>query len=119
MYLGQQIKALRQRRGWSQADLAAALEAHQKQISGYERDVHRPSLEMLIRLAAVFNVSLDYLVKGEGAEDCAVALGDAALRQRLAALDRLSEADRRTIVEVLDAFILKNRVHELARETTP
>jgi transcriptional regulator with XRE-family HTH domain len=34
---------------------------HQKQVSAYERGRHIPSTEVLIKLADIFDVFLDYL----------------------------------------------------------
>ena len=61
MALGDRIKQLRQQRGWSQAQLSKKLNVHQKQSSGYERGIHSPSIELLVRMTELFNVSLDYI----------------------------------------------------------
>ncbi|RUM34338.1 MAG: hypothetical protein DSY58_08260 [Desulfobulbus sp.] len=39
MSIGDKIKQLRQERGWSQTQLANQLKIHQKQISGYGRNL--------------------------------------------------------------------------------
>jgi len=114
MTLGERIKRLRQERNWSQTQFAQKLKVHQKQISGYERDVHVPSTELLIRMADLFNVSLDYLAF-ENREDLQqVQIADRDLLQKLEAIDRLTDADRTTVKAVLDTFILKNRFQQLA-----
>ncbi|MGI9301374.1 MAG: helix-turn-helix domain-containing protein [Gammaproteobacteria bacterium] len=114
MTLGARIKRLRLERNWSQTQFAQHLKVHQKQISGYERDVHVPSTELLIRMAALFNVSLDYLAF-ENREDLQqVQIADRDLLQKLEAIDQLTDADRTTVKAVLDTFILKNRFQQLA-----
>lgn len=114
MTLGERIKRLRLERGWSQTQLAGKLQVHQKQISGYERDVHVPSTEILIRIAEFFNVSLDYLAFDDRDDVRRVQIADRELVERLQALDQLSEQDRATVKGVLDAFILKHRFQRLA-----
>ncbi len=49
----------------SQADLAAAVAASRDIIGKYERNDNLPSIEMALKLANVFDVSVDYLL-GEG-----------------------------------------------------
>ncbi|NKC13285.1 MAG: helix-turn-helix domain-containing protein [Gammaproteobacteria bacterium] len=114
MTLGERIKRLRQERNWSQTQFAQKLKVHQKQISGYERDVHVPSTELLIRMADLFNVSLDYLAFDNREDLQQVQIADRDLLQKLEAIDRLADADRATVKAVLDAFILKNRFQQLA-----
>ncbi len=112
--IGEKIKRLRQERNWSQAQLANRLEIHQKQISGYERNIHVPSTEVIIKIAKLFNISLDYLVFDEREDLPAVKIGDRELLRRLEEIERLSEHDKATIKEILDAFILKNQFQRLA-----
>ncbi|MDY6884244.1 MAG: helix-turn-helix transcriptional regulator [Pseudomonadota bacterium] len=120
MTLGERIKRLRQERNWSQAQLAQRLNAHQKQVSGYERNVHVPSVEVLIRLAELLNVSLDYLAF-ENREDTrnASQIADQDLLNKMEAVDKLPEADKATIKAVLDSFILKSRFQQFVHTDEP
>lgn len=52
----------RKKLGLSQEALAARVGVSQKSISKYERGTRRPTYETLTAMAAVFNVSLDYLL---------------------------------------------------------
>lgn len=61
-YLGQKIKKLREERGWAQKDLSQKINKSVSTISGYESDAHSIPSDVLISLAAVYNVSLDDLV---------------------------------------------------------
>lgn len=117
MTLGNRIKQLRQQRGWSQAQLANKLNVHQKQISGYERDIHSPSIELLVRLAELFNVSLDYIAFDNREEKNIIPIADRELMQVVQQIDQLSAEDRATIKAVLNTFIVKNRFQRLASET--
>jgi transcriptional regulator with XRE-family HTH domain len=117
MTLGNRIKQLRQQRGLSQAQLAKKLNVHQKQISGYERDIHSPSIELLVRLAELFNVSLDYIAFDNREEKNIIPIADRELMQVVQQIDQLSAEDRATIKAVLNTFIVKNRFQRLATET--
>lgn len=60
--LGARIKELRAAKSLSQAELANKLGVMQHTVSKYENNVKRPSFEVLILLADVFDVSTDYLL---------------------------------------------------------
>ena len=60
--LHQRIKELRQAGGWNQVDLAKKLNVTKQTISNWENDNIQPSIEMLMRLSKIFNVSTDYLL---------------------------------------------------------
>ena len=60
--IGERVKALRARDGKSQAELARALGASLNAMNYIESGAHAPHLDRLIAIAAIFHVSLDYLV---------------------------------------------------------
>ena len=68
MTLGESITRLRTQKGWSQGDLADALDVSRQSISKWETDTSVPELEKLLRLSELFGVTLDALVRGEQAE---------------------------------------------------
>ena len=63
---GDRLKFLRERKGVSQQEVADLLEVNKQTISGYERNVRRPSgenaMEVYETLADYFNVDLMYLL---------------------------------------------------------
>ena len=65
MTLGERISALRTARGLSQSELAEALEVSRQSVSKWETDASVPDLDRLVKLAELFGVSLDQLVRGE------------------------------------------------------
>lgn len=60
--LNQRINLLRTSFGWSQVELAKKLNVSKQTVSNWENDNIQPSIEMLMKLAKVFNVSTDYLL---------------------------------------------------------
>ena len=112
--LGMRIKRLRQERGWSQAQFAKKLNVHPKQVSGYERGAHAPSTDVMIRMAEILGVSLDYLVFDNRTGPKHGNISDLELIEMLEKIDRLSDQDKQTVKAVLDTFILKSKFQELA-----
>ena len=64
--LGERIKELRSAVGWNQVELSKRLGVTKQTISNWENENIQPSIEMLIRLSAIFHVTTDYLL---GLED--------------------------------------------------
>lgn len=59
--LGEKLKALREQQGYTQIDIAKRLGVSPATYNRYEKNVHTPDIEMLIRIASIFEVSLDSL----------------------------------------------------------
>lgn len=60
--LGQRIYELRTAYGWSQVELAKRLGVAKQTASNWENDNIQPSIDMLVRLSKLFNVTTDYLL---------------------------------------------------------
>ena len=60
--LCKRIHDLRSALGWSQVELARALNVSKQTVSNWENDNIQPSIDMLVRLAQVFGVTTDYLL---------------------------------------------------------
>ena len=60
--LGTRIKELRKEFGLSQVELALRMEVTKQTISNWENENIQPSIDMLVGLANVFNVTTDYLL---------------------------------------------------------
>ena len=99
MTLGQQITALRKKKGISQADLGKRVETSGDIIGRYERDEVKPSIEVVIRMADALEVSLDYLV---GKTDMEL---DSSTLNRIREVTALPDEDRKQVFMVVDALI--------------
>ena len=88
--LGARIAALRRAAGWNQAELAQRLRISPSAVGMYEQGRREPSGEMLVQLARVLGVSVDYLLTGQSAPDEAKLL-DNLLQGRITSADRRLE----------------------------
>lgn len=59
---GLRIRQLREQYKMSQEQLGRKVERSKSVISSYENNIKVPPLPILVQMAAIFNVSLDYLV---------------------------------------------------------
>ena len=62
--LGSRIASLRKSAGMSQAKLAQQLNISASTLGSYEQGRREPSCEILVILAQIFDVSVDYLLTG-------------------------------------------------------
>lgn len=60
--LSKRIYELRLSFGWTQVQLAQKLNITKQTVSNWENDNIQPSIDMLIKLSTIFNVSTDYLL---------------------------------------------------------
>ena len=56
------LKNLRMEKGLKQTELAEKLFINKSMISAYEKGTRMPSLDVLIQLTYIFNVSIDFLL---------------------------------------------------------
>ncbi len=68
MTFGEKLQQLRQQAGWSQDLLAEQLDVSRQAVSRWERDETLPETEKVVRIAQLFDVSLDYLLRQEQEE---------------------------------------------------
>ena len=66
--VGKRIAELRKQNGWSQAELAQKLNVTDKAISKWENG-GMPSVDLFPKLSKIFNVSIDYLMLGDGEDE--------------------------------------------------
>jgi transcriptional regulator with XRE-family HTH domain len=112
--LSERVKHLRQERNWTQAELAEKVHVHQKQISTYERGITTPSTDVLMKLAEIFNVTLDYLAFDVQGNAGKINIQDRELLRRFEAIDPLPDSYRAIAKEMLDLLVLKHRFQTLA-----
>ena len=98
--IGERIIQLRKAKSWSQDELAKKIEASRVMIGKYEREDNSPSIEVIVKLAKAFQVSVDYLL-GEGQN----ASYDKEMVKRLDELESLPENEKNQVLSYMDLVI--------------
>ena len=60
--IAEKIKALREARGWTQAELARRMGITRNGVNSWEQGLSIPSPASIVELAKTFSVSTDYLL---------------------------------------------------------
>ena len=66
--LGERIKELREMNGLTQQELGKELFVSDKAVSKWETDKNEPEVGMLVKMAEIFHISMDYLTIGENGD---------------------------------------------------
>jgi len=107
MNTGKIIADLREKKEWSQTDLADKSTVSRVMIGKYERGEAVPSIEAAKKIADALGVSLDYLV-GEGVN----SKFDKRTLKRLQDLELLEEDKKKTLLDLIDTYIRDSKARQ-------
>lgn len=62
MHFPEILKELREKKGFTQKQLAAVLHLSKNAISHYEKGINSPNIDTLAKIADIFDVSVDFLI---------------------------------------------------------
>lgn len=113
MSLGEKLKKLRRERGWSQDEFAHAAQIDGRQVSRYENDRVVPSIEVIVKIARAYNVSVDYLLLDDS-DRKPLRAPVSKLAQRVMEIEGLSDEDERSLLHLIDAIVAKNKFKAIA-----
>lgn len=111
--LGEKLKKLRRERGWSQDEFAHAAQIDGRQVSRYENDRVVPSIEVIVKIARAYNVSVDYLLLDDS-DRKPLRAPVSKLAQRVMEIEGLSDEDERSLLHLIDAIVAKNKFKAIA-----
>jgi len=107
--IGSRIATLRKAKKWSQEDLAKEVNSSRVMIGNYERNTNTPSIDILLKIANAFEVSVDYLV-GEGE----LSTYDKEVLKRINDIEHLPEEDKEHLFYVIDNLIKAVKLKSIA-----
>ncbi len=110
----ERLRQLRTSRRLSQEDLGKMAGLHYTHIGRYERGLSRPSSANLQAIAEALGVSSDYLMSGSTEEFAKARFEDQDLLTMFRAVETFPEEDKQTVKNLIDAFIVKRRLREMA-----
>lgn len=107
--IGSKITELRKAKNWSQEDLAKEIGSSRVMIGKYERNDNAPSIEVLLKMAKAFDVTVDYLI-GEGQ----LSSYDKDVLKRIEDIEHLPEEDKNHLFYVIDNLIKAVKLKSIA-----
>lgn len=108
---GERLAQLRKAAGYTQVELAQELGISQRMVAYYESPHANPPANLLPKIATALNVSIDALFGKPAAKPrLAKQEGDSRLRRRLLQIEKLDVAEKRQVLQLLDAFIERGQL---------
>ena len=99
MDIGSKIAYLRKKINISQAELSERVGASRTIIGNYERNLNVPSLEMIVKLAKVFDVTTNYLIN-----DNNYSSYDKEIIKRIEAIENMDEDTKDKLYFLIDSI---------------
>lgn len=105
---GLRVREIRKQKKWTQKELAEKIDVRFPQLNKYEGGLHTPPMDKLIKLAEAFDTTVDYLLTGNRSEER--PLHNIRLLERFKELEDFRAEDQETVIKLIDAMIIKNKV---------
>jgi len=99
---GKKLKECREAKGFSQNEMAKAIEVHHSIIGKYERDEVKPSIDVVKKMAEALDTTAGYLM---GEAKNTLALKDQAMLKRINDINNLPDDDKIHILYAIDGLI--------------
>jgi transcriptional regulator with XRE-family HTH domain len=112
--VGTQIQKLRKEKNLNQSQLAEKIEVSLTQLQRYENKGVQPPADILRKLADTFNTSIDFLVYGDSEQKAQQSIKDNELLSQFKAVEQLDSKDKSTIKDIIDAFIKRSKLNQIA-----
>ena len=111
---GQRLASLRKAAGFTQIELAAELGISQRMVAYYESPAATPPANLLPQIATALGVTIDEMFGRSAKRKLAKQEGDSRLRRRLLAIEKLDVAEKRQVLQVIDALIERGQLKRKA-----
>lgn len=98
--IGSKISLLRKQKNWSQGDLAQKIESSREIIGKYERNENLPSIEMVVKMAKAFDITVDFLIA-----DGEYAALDKETIERINNIQKMDDDTKNVLFNVIDTYI--------------
>lgn len=105
MNMGERLRELRMRRNISQEEVARHIGITRSAYSHYEINNRQPVYETLIKLAAFFDVTLDYIIGGTATKHKSESSDTQDTREILHLLQHMDQEQRRKSIRLISDLI--------------
>ncbi len=112
---GARLAGLRKAAGFTQIELAAELGVSQRMVAYYESPAATPPANLLPQIATALGVTIDEMFGRVQKRKLAKQEGDSRLRRRLLAIEKLAVAEKRQVLQVIDALIERGQLKRKAQ----
>jgi transcriptional regulator with XRE-family HTH domain len=105
---GARLTELRKAAGYTQVELANALDTSQRMVAYYETRAEHPPAALLPQMAQALGASVEELLGIKPVRRAKKP--DTRLRRRLQQIEKMDPKERRQLLQVIDAFIEREQL---------
>lgn len=116
MALHDNIKRLRKNKKLVSNRTGKKISSLLSHINRIETGKYKPSVDVLVKLADVFDASLDALVRDSDVDLKEVTVEDKNLAQRIKLIESLEPEDRHALFPVIDSMLTKQKIFRLVSQ---
>lgn len=109
MKIGNNLRALRKKKGLSLRQLQNEVGISHNTLGSYERNTIQPTIENCYKLCKYFEVPIEYLILGE---NCSQNYRDIELVELFNLVDKMEGVDRETIKKYIHKYIKSKKEFE-------
>ena len=109
MSVADNIKKLREDRELMQKQVYTQIGLKPAHYNKIEKGLVEPSIDILDKLAAFYNMTIDEIVHLDTAAPKAVTLEDKSSAEQLRLLAQLNDKDKSTVMSIIDTMLTKQR----------
>ncbi|UMQ53430.1 helix-turn-helix domain-containing protein [Leptospira interrogans] len=114
--LAKNLKLFRKKKNWSQTELAKNAGTTLTHINRLETGKSNPSIEIVQKIAAALEVSIDDLVSESRNNTQEIRFENQAFYEKIKLLDTFSEEERNAVNVVIDSILTKKKMLNLLKE---
>lgn len=109
MKLAENIKKLREEKGFLQKQVAAEIGLKPAHYNKIEKGIVEASVEILDKLANLYGLTIDQIVHLENDIPKEVTIEDKGLIEQVKLIQELDEKDKKTIFNIIDTMLTKRK----------
>ena len=117
MKIYEKIKKLRTSKGYSQAEFAEKIGLSHGHITRLETGKFNPSIEVLKKLADLFEVSTDYLLNDSSEDFYDSGIQNEPLNNKIRMISSLETKQQEAIVIIIDSMLKEKKMKEVLNQT--
>lgn len=109
MSLSDNIKAIREEKNLKQIEVATHIGVDKSAYSKIEKGLRSLTVEELLKLAVIFNMTTDQILNYDGKMPREVVIEDKTVTEQMQLIQQLDEEDRQTIFKLIDKMLTNKK----------
>ena len=116
MDLANNIRIIRQEKGFKQIEVAEHIGVDKSAYSKIEKGLRALTIEELHKMAQLFNISTDHIINFAGAMPQEVVIEDKSSAEQIRLIQQLDEDDKHTIFKLVDKMLTHKKFKDFFQQ---